>query len=151
MKKVLLVLGMMAAIAAGFAVYWTQTECDREYEKYRNYVSLIDDQRMSSSVSYQWEVSQELRRKQDGLVDICFDKRHMDIAIMMLESLIRSHNEPQYMFGCKLHRNSAQVRLIAIYYRRLATGYDVQGSQEKKEQALKNAEKYEAEAARMRN
>jgi hypothetical protein len=105
---------------------------------------------MSTSKAYQWEVSQDLRKRQDGLLEICFDKRHMPIAIEMLDSLIAGLNAPQYIFDRKLPRNSAQVKLISIYYRRLATAYDVLGDQGKKEQALKNATKYEAEAARMK-
>jgi len=151
MKKVFIVLVFFAAGAIGFAVYWTVTECDREYEKYRNYVSLIDGPRFSTSSPYQWEVLQNLRKKQDDLLDICFDKRHMHIAIEMLESLINDLNGPQYVFDRKLRRNSAQVKLVSIYYRKLATAYDVQGDQEKKERALKNAQKHEAEAARIKN
>ena len=151
MKKVLFVLVLLATVAIGFAVYWTATECDREYEKYRNYVSLIDRHRFSTSSPYQWEVLQDLRKKQDDLLDICFDKRHLHIAIEMLESLIHDLNGPQYVFDRKLPRNSAQVKLVSIYYRKLAAAYEVQGDQEKKERALRNAQKYEAEAARMKN
>jgi len=151
MKKVLFVFVLLAAGAIGFAVYWTATECDREYEKYRNTVLLIDGQRFSTSSPYQWEVLQDLRKKQDDLLDICFDKRHMHIAIEMLESLIRDLNGPQYVFDRKLPRNSAQVKLVSIYYRKLAAAYEVQGDQERKEGALNNAKKHEAEAARMSN
>jgi hypothetical protein len=151
MKKVLFVFALLAAGAIGFAVYRTATECDREYEKYRNTVSLIDRHRFSTSSPYQWEVLQDLRKKQDDLLDICFDKRHMHIAIEMLESLIRDLNGPQYVFDRRLPRNSAQVKLVSIYYRKLAAAYEVQGDRERNEQALKNAQKYEAEAARMRD
>jgi hypothetical protein len=151
MKKVFIVLVFLAAGAIGFAVYWTATECDREYEKYRNTVSLIDGHRFSTSSPYQWEVLQDLRKKQDDLLDICFDKRHMHIAIEMLESLIGDLNGPQYVFDRKLPRNSAQVKLVSIYYRKLAAAYEVQGDQERKERALNNAKKHEAEAARMSN
>ena len=151
MKKVLFVFVLLATGAIGFAVYWTATECDREYEKYRNTVFLIDGQRFSTSSPYQWEVLQDLRKKQDDLLDICFDKRHMHIAIEMLESLIHDLNGPQYVFDRKLPRNSAQVKLVSIYYRKLAAAYEVQGDRERKERALTNAKKYEAEAARMGN
>ena len=151
MKKILFVLVLLAAGAIGFAVYWTATECDREYEKYRNTVLLIDSHRFSTSSPYQWEVVQDLRKKQDNLLDICFDKRHMRIAIEMLESLIHDLNGPQYVFDRKLPRNSAQVKLVSIYYSKLAAAYEVQGDRERKERALTNAKKYEAEAARMRN
>ena len=112
---------------------------------------MIDQHRFSTSSPYQWEVVQDLRKKQDDLLDICFDKRHMHIAIEMLEGLISELNKPQYIFDRKLARNSAQVKLVSIYYRKLAAAYDVQGDQEKTERALNNAKKYEAEAARMRN
>jgi len=151
MKKVLFVLALLAAGAIGFAVYWDMTECDREYEIYRNHVSLIDQQRLATSKQYQWEVSQDLQRRQDGLLDICFDKRHMPVAIEMLEGLIGELNKPHYLFDRKVRRNSAQVKLISIYYRKLADAYNVQGDQGKKDQALANARKYEAEAARMKD
>ena len=151
MKKFLFILILLAAGAIGFAVYWNMTECDREYEKYRNHVSLIDQQRLSTSKQYQWDVSQDLQKRQDGLLDICFDKRHMPIAIEMLEGLISELNKPQYLFDRKVRRNSAQVKLVSIYYRKLAAAHEVQGDRAKKEQALKNAEKYEAEASRMKN
>lgn len=151
MKTLLVVLVLLAAGAVGYNLYRTATVCDRAYEEYRIHVSLIDAQRLATSKAYQWEVSQDLRKRQDSLLGICFDKRHMPIAIEMLDSLIAGLNAPQYIFDRKLPRNSAQVRLISIYYRRLATAYDVLGDEGKKEQALKNALKYEAEAARMKN
>ena len=81
MKKILFVLVLLAAGAIGFAVYWTATECDREYEKYRNYVLLIDGHRFSTSSPYQWEVVQDLRKKQDDLLDICLIK---GICVLLL-------------------------------------------------------------------
>jgi predicted Zn-dependent protease len=151
MKKVLSVIVLLTAGAIGFAVYWNMTECDREYEKYRDHVSLIDANRLLTSKQYQWEVSQDLQKRQDSLLDVCFDKRHMPIAIEMLEALITELNRPQYLFGRKVRRNSAQVKMVSIYYRKLAEAYAVQGDQGKREQALANAIKYEAEAARMKD
>jgi hypothetical protein len=151
LKKYLFVLIVLAAGAIGFTVYWNMTECDREYEKYRDHVSLIDAQRLSTSRQYQWDVSQDLQKRQDALLDICFDKRHMPIAIELLEGLIAGLNKPQYLFERKLRRNSAQVKLVSIYYRKLAAAYEVQGNREKKEQALKNAQRYEAEAVRIKD
>lgn len=150
MKILLIILVLVTAGAVGYNLYRTATVCDRAYEEYRIHVSQIDAQRMATSKSYQWEVSQDLRKRQDGLLGICFDKRHMPIAIEMLDSLIAGLNAPQYIFDRKLPRNSAQVKLISIYYRKLATAYDVLEDQGKKEQALKNAAKYESEAARMK-
>ena len=151
MKKIFYVLVLLAAGAIAFAVYWKETECDREYGKYKEHVSLIDQQRLSTSKQYQWEVSQDLQKRRDDLLDICFDKRHMSIAIEMLEGLIAELKKSQYMFDRKVPRNSAQVYLVSIYYRKLAAACEVQGDREKKERALVNANKYEAEAARMKN
>lgn len=151
MKALFVIVVIAAAGAVGYHLYRMETVCDRAYEEYRLHVSGIDAQRMATSKAYQWEVSQDLRKRQDGLLGICFDKRHMPIAIEMLDSLIAGLNAPQYIFDRKLPRNSAQVRLISIYYRKLATAYDVLGEQGKKEQALKHAQKYEAEAARLKN
>ncbi|MHB8844463.1 MAG: hypothetical protein ACYC7L_06895 [Nitrospirota bacterium] len=150
MKILIIILVLLTAGAVGYNLYRTATVCDRAYEEYRVHVSQIDAQRLSTSKAYQWEVSQDLRKRQAGLIEICFDKRHMPIAGEMLDSLIAGLNAPQYLFDRKLPRNSAQVKLIAIYYRKLAAAYEVTGDEGKKEQALKNAQKYEAEAARMK-
>lgn len=93
MKKILFVLVLLATGAIGFAVYWNVTEYDREYEKFWNHVSLIDRQRLSTSSQYQWAVLQDLRKRQDDLLDICFDYRHMHSAIEMLEGLINELSE----------------------------------------------------------
>lgn len=152
MKKIIfIVLALLVAGGVGYSIYREKTKCDRAYNEYKKFLSSVDDHKFSSNSMYRWDVGRELDDRQSALSSLCYDKDHAHIAASMLERMIDRMNGPQYVLDKKLPRSSAQVRLVSLYYGRLAEVYSMQGREEDRVNAIKKKERYEAEASKLKD